>query len=250
LHFDRIEERSMPGPLGLPLSLPALVGKLGPVKDLDAAGLRRLVSALQGGVGQEFRQVIERQVKNPGRIVFEFLSGRRTTFETPGFAGRTAKLRPTYQGPQLDQFNPIASGAVVLRNGVLSLGAIMRGPIDRPEPVRYVWGFNLGRGAINPFPEVPQIQADTLVTVERAGAALPRVFVTDLTTGQSTDIQPRMLKIEGPTLRLRVNPADLPGGAIPTSTTYAFWTQSGDGGLPRVGQFVPDHNLRVGRLMR
>jgi hypothetical protein len=253
--LETIERRQLPGTLGVPIGLSALVWRFGPVKDLDSAGLSRLLAALRGGAGAEFRQLLQKQVKNPMAIVAQFASGQRTTFETPGFAARTPKLLPTYTGPQLDQFNPIAAGAVVLKNGQLSLAAIMRGPIDRPETVRYIWGFDLGRGAITPLPSLANVRADTLVTVERVGGRTSRLFVTDLTTSSTHDLDPRRVLIQGPVVRLRVNPVTelaAPGTLI-KSATFAFWTESGEGGSgaeSAVGRVLPNYNLRVGVLNR
>lgn len=250
--LERAEQRNLPGTLGLPFNIGAIIGRLGPIKDFDAKGRAQLIAALQGGAGEEFRQLIQRQVRNPLRIISEFASGKRTSFTMPGFAARTPKLLESYEGTRLDQWNPMVAGAVVLANGKLSLAAIMRGPIDRPEPVRYVWAFDTGRGAEAVFPEVPKIKADTLVIVERSQAGGVHVSVRDLVSDTSKELSSKLAKFGGPTVRLKLNPAtDFPSGGKPiTQATFAFWTQSSDGGLETVGQFVPNANIKVGSLKR
>jgi hypothetical protein len=125
----------------------------------------------------------------------------------------------------------------------------MRGPIDRPETVRYVWALDTGRGAIPQFPALGAIQADTLVTVERTGAAV-KLTVTDLVSGEARALDPAMIKIAGPTVRLRLTPAaHLPQGGLPIGqATFAFWTQNGGTDDASVGRMLPDRNLSVGVL--
>ena len=111
----------------------------------DGTGLAAVLSALRGGPGNEFVRVLRREV-NVRRTIAEFASGQRSELVVPGFAIKTPKLNAAYTGPQLDQFNPTAAGALLLSRGRLELAAIMRGPIDRPEPVTYVWGIDRGGG--------------------------------------------------------------------------------------------------------
>jgi hypothetical protein len=252
---DAMEERALLSGFSARVSLPPGLGGLvgpGKTKDLDAAGFRQLMGALRNGAGAEFAALLRRQVKNPATIVAQFIAKTRTMFATPGFAARTPNLIDTYTGPRRDQFNPIAAGAVRLPGGTLSLGAIMRGPIDRPEPVRYVWALDLGRGATKPWAELPGIKADTLVTVARSGGRV-RVRVTDLIDG-STRTLSRRVEIAGPTVRLRLNPADdLPTGGDPIAQArFAFWTQSGlkGGGFATVGRAVPERSIPIGVLPR
>lgn len=219
----------------------------------DGNGASAILSALRGGQGAEFATLLRRQVRNPQSVLRGFALGTRTKLEVPGFAGVKPSFLESYTGPRFDQFKPTAAGAVLLANGkTLSLGAIMDGPIDYPLPVHYTWGLDLGRGASVPWAGHPGVKADTLITVSRSETGAVRLTLTDLVAGTTQDLDPRLVKIAGPTVRLRLKLTQLPGGGAGARTgTFSFWSQSDlTGGAESVGAVLGDPSLRIGNLGR
>lgn len=208
----------------------------------DGSGVQAILAALNGGAGSEFVTLIRRGFPNVGAVVRQFMLGQRTSATVKGFSVRVPKLQPAYAGPQLDQFNPTAAGAVLLRDGRLELAAIMRGPIDLPVETTYVWGID--RGSRLSDPEgfgMPSLRYDATVTVTRVGSTISGT-IRDRITGNVTSFSPDAVKIEGPTIRVFLSkPSELLSstGVALSRYRFAFWTRSGDGGLSNVGGFVP-----------
>ncbi len=220
----------------------------------DGSGAQAILAALNGGAGREFVTLIRRGFPNVGALVRQFVLGQRTSASVNGFSVKIPKLQPLYTGPQLDQFNPTAAGAVLLKDGRLELAAIMRGPIDLPVATTYVWGID--RGARVSDPEgfgLPGLRYDATVSVTRVGSSVTAA-VTDRTTGAITTLDPSVVKIEGPTIRVFLaNPSTLlPSTGKPLSRyQFAFWTRSGAGGIADVGGFIPSTtSIPIGVLGR
>lgn len=220
----------------------------------DGSGVQAILAALNGGAGSEFVTLIRRGVPNIGAVVRQFALGQRTSLTVNGFAVKTPKLLPSYAGPQLDQFNPTASGAVLLRNGQLELAAIMRGPIDLPVATTFVWGIDRGSAASDPEGfGLPKLRYDAVVSVTREGSTIT-ASVTDRNTGQVTALDPSSVRIDGPTIRVFL---DNPAQVLPTTGKpiqkykFSFWTRSGEGGIETVGSFVsPSGSIPIGVLGR
>jgi hypothetical protein len=225
-------------------------GEVGKIKDLDAAGYRALLSALQGGAGAEFATLLQRGHVNPLQVILQFATKQRTAYITPGFVGIVPQTLKSYTGSAGDKFNPTAAGAVLQSNGKLSLAAIMRGPIDLGTPVRYVWGLDLGRGATAIWPSHPNVKVDTLVVVDRAANGAVQLTVQDLVNQTTRTLSSRRVTIQGPTVRLKLDPAtDLPtGGSRITKAKFTFWVQNHPGGEETVSRFLPDSSLAIGVL--
>ena len=218
----------------------------------DGSGRDAILSALRGGPGSEFVTLIRRQVPNFRRVIAEFASGARTEISVRGAAAKVPQFRPGYTGPRIDQLNPTVAGAVQLNRRRLELGAIVRGPIDLPTSSTYVWGINRGGAApIGPFEGLPDIRFDAVVAVTRDATGITG-SVRDLNTGTVTPLQPSDIRIQGPTIRVLLNPALLPSTGPPLrSFRFAFWTQSGPGGLETIGGFVPSTaSIPIGSLGR
>lgn len=218
----------------------------------DGSGAGAILAALNGGAGSEFVTLIRRGVPNVGAVIRQFALGQRTQLGVKGFAVKIPKLQPAYTGPALDQFNPTAAGAVLLRDGRLELAAILRGPIDLPIATTFTWGIDRGAGEADPEGfGLPGIRYDAVVSVTRVGSNVSAT-VTDRTTGIVTPIDPASVKIEGPTIRVFLsNPSRLlPSTGQPIAGyRFAFWTRSGDGGLADVGGFTPTaKSLPIGVL--
>ena len=207
----------------------------------DGTGLEAVLYALRGGPGSEFLRVVRRQV-NINRTILEFASGQRKELIVKGVAIKTPKLAPAYTGPQLDQFNPTAAGALLLPRGRIELGAILRGPIDRPETVTYVWGLDRGGGTVRDDGFGPAGTAyDAYVSVTRSGGAVA-ASITDLKTGAVTPLDPSVVKIQGPAIRVFLPRAATllpPNGAPLAQYRFSFWTRSGPGGASDLAGFLP-----------
>jgi hypothetical protein len=218
----------------------------------DGSGASAILNALRGGAGSEFTTLIRRGVPNLNSVIRQFALGRRSEISVKGFAVKLPHFQPAYNGPQLDQFNPTAAGAVILKDGRLELGAIMRGPIDLPIATTYSWGIDRGGAPADPQGYgMPGLRYNSTVSITRDGSTL-MASIKDLNTGAVTALDPSSVKIQGPTIRVYLNnPSSLlpSTGAPITKYNFAFWTSSGDHGISSIGGFVPGtQSIQVGNL--
>lgn len=235
--------------LSHPPSLAGLIASY--ANSADGSGASAILNALHGGAGSEFATLIKRGVPNVNAVIRQFALGRRTELNVKGFSVKIPHFQPQYTGPQLDQFNPTAAGAVLLKNGQLELGAIMRGPIDLPIATTYTWGIDRGGAAADPQAfGMPGLQYNSVVSVTRVGSTVSG-FIKDLNTGAVTPLDPASVRIQGPTIRVYLNnPSSLlPSTGRPIAKyNFAFWTSSG-GGIQSIGGFVPGtHSIQIGNL--
>ena len=182
-------------------------------------------------------------------LVGQFASGARTEVALNGIAFRVATILSTYTGAHYDYQAVVAAGAVVLPKHVLELGAILRGPNRSLAPAYYVFGIDRGSGAsLGPrFPELPGITPDALVTITAdTNDTNPTGTITDLRTGAVSTISPSEIQFDGSTLRVFVNPAQLPSTGFPLSKyRFDFWVQSQPGNnFATVGSILPDNESR------
>jgi hypothetical protein len=232
---------------GLPFDL----GRI-PNGQTTAAERAALLAALRGGAGRELVTLVRREVKNVPLLIGAFSAGLIRQYSIPGLALKLPKLQEQYSGPPYDQLNVIAAGAVLAGRNRLVLGAVLRGPIDIPDPSTYVFGFDRGTGrAFTPFASRPGIHLDATVTVTINGKSVSAV-VTDLVTGAITALDRRAIKVRGATLEVVVPPRLLAGAGLPLKqASFAFWTHHGPApGIANVGSFVADANVPVGSLGR
>ena len=218
----------------------------------DGSGAGAIMNALGGGAGGEFVTLLRRSLPNPSAVLRQFANGTRTEVDVKGFAAKIPRFQPSYRGPQLDQFDPTAAGAVILRDGRLELAAIMRGPIDLPVATTYRWAID--RGAGTPDPQglgLPGLAYDAVVSVSRVGTNVSAT-IADLKAGSTTVLDPSAVNIQGPTIRVTLaNPSTaLPSTGLPTSSyRFTFWTSDGSAGAASIGGFVPGSGmLQVGSL--
>jgi hypothetical protein len=251
LNVESLEGRQVLSQVSVLLRMPVVALA---VNGSDGSGVGAILSALNGGAGSEFVTLIRSQMPNVNSIVRQFALGRRTEFAVKGFDVKIPKLLPTYTGPQADQFNPTAAGAVILKDGRLELAAIMRGPIDQPVPTSYVWG--LDRGSASPDPEgygQSKLRYNATVSVTVKGADI-RAVITDLKTGSVTALDPSSVRIEGPTIRVFLSSPSklLPStGQGLTKYRFSFWTKNGAGGIETIGSFVPNSStILIGSLAK
>ncbi len=122
----------------------------------------------------------------------------------------------------------------------------------RSRPTRgttyIVFALNRGAGArLGPrFPARPGITPDALVTVTvgpygRSNSAT----ITDLTTGMSQPLNPSVIQVAGPVVRLLVPTSELPSEGFPLKKyTFAVWAAiDPNGGFSSVGSFVPEDSM-------
>ena len=212
----------------------------------DPGGVAAVLAALRGGPGSEFTSVIRAQIRNIRGVVASFVSGARTEFITPGLVFKIPKFQESYTGPRLDQLSGTVAGGLKLRDGTYEFAAIVRGPIDDPQPSTYVFGIDRGKGASTstPFASRSNIKVDALVSVTRTATGVTG-SVTDLTTNQTTSIDPANIDINGPSLRVYLAPSLLPAKGLATNAfRFSFWTKSNaSGGIESVGSFVPESTM-------
>jgi hypothetical protein len=257
LNVEALESRQVlshvPSPAGLFASHlePARMAALR-VNTADGSGAAAILNALRGGVGSEFTTLVRRGVPNLNSVIRQFTLGTRSEISVKGFAAKIPHFQPGYAGPQLDQFNPTAAGAVILKDGRLELAAIMRGPIDLPIATTYSWGIDRGGSASDPQTYgMPGLRYNSIVSVTRDGSTLT-ASIKDLNNGTVTALDPSSVKIQGPTIRVYLsNPSSLlpSTGAPITKYNFAFWTSSGDQGISSIGGSVPGtHSIQIGNL--
>jgi hypothetical protein len=213
----------------------------------DPAGVAAILSALTGGPGSEFVNLILKQVPNPLALVLQFESGARTEASIHGVAVRVATILSTFTGDHYDYQAAVAAGAVLRPRHILELAAILRGPNRSPAPAYYVFGIDRGSGAaLGPrFPERPGITPDALVTITvGTNNTNPSGTITDLRTEAVSTINPSAIQFVGSTLRVSVNTAQLPSTGFPLAKyRFDFWVQSQlNGDFGTVGSFLPDMN--------
>jgi hypothetical protein len=244
---ETLEGRDLPSGFALPPSLESsLLQGIGQhtIKTVPA-GVSAIKSALGGGPGSEFVNLVRHEVKNPSALLNQFESGATTSATIPGAAARKATIISTFTGDRYDYQAIVATGAIILPPSTLELGAILRGPNRSTAPAYYVFGIDRGSGASQGplFAARPGITPDALVTITAApNNTSVSGTVTDLKSGAVTALSPSVIQAKGSTLRVFVPLSDLPStGAPPSQYRFAFWTQSQPGNnIANVGSFLPD----------
>jgi hypothetical protein len=140
-----------------------------------------------------------------------------------------------YVGPKRQDLN-VVSAQVQLKPGQgLVFKGTMQGKIDKTPATSaddsvYVFGVNRGSPkAVAPFFNRPGVVFDSVVAVSVSHDTGITATVTDLTTGTSTKLDPRSVKIEGRDVQVTVNPALLPtpaGGKPLSQYTFNLWPRS------------------------
>ena len=166
---ETLEGRALLSGLNLPASLQsALLHGIGSHSiKTEPAGISAIKSALGGGPGSEFVNLIRHEVKNPAALLGQFTSGATTTASIPGAAARKATILSSFTGSHYDYQAIVATGALLLPSQTLELGAILRGPNRSTAPAYYVFGIDRGSGStLGPlFAAQPGITPDALVTI-------------------------------------------------------------------------------------
>jgi hypothetical protein len=245
-----LEGRELPSGLGLPAPLPSalLQGISQHAIKTVPAGVSAVQSALGGGPGSEFVNLVRRELKNPSALLQKFESGATASAFIPGAAARKATVLSTFTGAHYDYQAIVATGAILLSSDTLELGAILRGPNRSTAPAYYVFGIDRGSGASQGplFAARPGITPDALVTITAApNNTSVSGTITDLRSGSVTSLNPSAFQAKGSTLRVFVPASDLASTGAPASQyRFAFWTQSQPGNnIANVGSFLPDNSM-------
>ena len=247
---ETLEGRALLSGLNIPASVQsALLHGIGSHSiKTEPAGVSAIKSALGGGPGSEFVNLIKKEVKNPAALLGQFTSGATTTASIPGAAARKATILSSFTGSHYDYQAIVATGAVLLNPQTLELGGILRGPNRSNAPAYYVFGIDRGSGqTLAPlFASRPGITPDSLVTITLGpNNTNPTGTITDLTTGAVTTLPASAIHAQGSTLRVFVPITQLPSTGAPVAQyRFAFWTQSQPGNnIANVGSFLPDSTL-------
>ena len=162
---ETLEGRALLSGLNIPASLQSALVQGISVHSIktEPAGISAIKSALGGGPGSEFVNLIRHEVKNPAALLGQFTSGATTTASIPGAAARKATILSTFTGSHYDYQAIVATGAVLLTSQTLELGAILRGPNRSTAPAYFVFGIDRGSGhTLGPlFAARPGITPDT-----------------------------------------------------------------------------------------
>jgi hypothetical protein len=200
------------------------------IPDVGPGDIGRILRAIRGGAGAEIVTALRRQGVNPLSIVGRFLSGQREVVYK-GFAAKVPLSNPEFDGALWDQLNANITSAIFTNRG-LSLSAMMRGPIDAPVYAQYVWAFDRGARSpalIQPFASRPSIQFDVAVVVTRQADGVVTAEVRDYVSGLTTPLDPATVRMDGPVVRLVVDPSLLPRQSLAQNKFRAtFFVRTAD----------------------
>jgi hypothetical protein len=253
LQFESLEGRALLSGGGTKADLPAAVvlDRIGaPRFSFSSAGESAVMSAILGGAGHEFVALALREVHNPAAVVAGFETGQLTHLTVPGLTVKSPpNLQPLYTGLPHDPLALNMAGGVLLKRKTIELAAIVRGPFTTYPGTTYI-AFAINRGAggrLGPaFASRPGITPDAIVTVEvgpygRSNSA----SITDLTTGATQSINPALISVAGPTVRLLVSESQLPSAGFPVKNyTFAVWTETQPNAtISQVGSFIPENSM-------
>lgn len=231
------------------IKLPKLPGGSGSNAKVDPIAVGLIADALMGrGPGAEFGSLIRGQIRNVASVISGFASGKTREYTTPGIAVRLPNVQENFQYQHYDHVKLTAAGVVLQRDGRFQMGAVVQGPYDENLTSQVIFGIDRGAGKrLGPlYPQRPKITPDALVelTIGPYGQSASGQ-IRDLTTGAVTPIDPQNIIVAGATVRVFINPAQLPGQGNSTKNfKFSTWTRHGTtGGIESIGSFVPDKTM-------
>jgi hypothetical protein len=212
-------------------------------------GLPFILNAIEGGAGHEWIELLQRELGTIKSATFPVDADDVHPGVEYRVNGLVAEMPPyllrSYNGRAHDRVAPNVVGAVVLKNHLIELGAIMRGPFTNFNGTDYlVFAINRGAGArLSPaLPSEPWITADALATLTIGpNGTTYSGTITDRTTGVTETINPRDIHVEGPVVRVLLSESQLqPEGWPVGKYRFAFWTESQlDPSISELAAFVP-----------
>ena len=214
------------------------------------AGESAVLNAIFGGAGHEFVTLALREVHDLGAIVTGFETGRLTQLSVAGLTVKSPpNLQPLYGYAPHDPLALNMAGALVLKRKTIELAAIVRGPFTTyPGTTYIVFAINRGAGGrLGPvYPSRPGITPDALVTVKVGPYGQSNsATITDLTTGATQSVDPALISVAGPTVRLLVSESQLPSQGYPVNKyRFAVWTEiQPNATISQVGSFIPEDSM-------
>jgi hypothetical protein len=231
-------------------SVPSILARIHFPKITDASpGQTAVLNAIFGGAGHEFVSLAQKEVHNIAGVAGEFESGALKQFTAPGLVFKIANWQSGYTGFPHDPQSLTVAGAILLKRREIELAAIVRGPFTTYPGTTYVV-FALDRGAgarLGPvFPDRPGITPDALVTVKVGPDALNNsATVTDLTTGMTQPLNPQIIQVKGPVVRLLISASQLPSEGFPLKNyKFAVYNQLvPNADYSQTGSFVPETSM-------
>ena len=253
LGFEPLEGRALLSAMGLEAphhARAAILGRLQLPKITDASpGQSAILNAIFGGAGHEFVRLAQKEVHNILAVASRFESGTLTQFTAPGLVFKTPNWQSGYTGFPHDPQALTVAGTILLKRKQIELAAIVRGPFTTYAGTTYVvFALNRGAGARlgAEFAGRPGLTPDALVTVTvgpygRSNSAT----VTDLTTGTTQPLNPDIIQVTGPVVRLLVSANQLPSqGFALKNYKFAVYTQLvPNGDYSQTGSFVPEFSM-------
>jgi hypothetical protein len=229
---------------------PAILARLHAERINDAsAGKAAILSAIFGGAGHEFVTLAQKEVRNIQAVAAQFGSSAPHQFTAPGLVAKTPNLQSGYTGLPHDVLSLTVGGAIILKRKEIELAAIVRGPFTTtPFSSEIVFAINRGAGAsLGPkFPQRPGITPDALVTVTVGPYGQNNsATVTDLTSGLTSPLNPSLIQVKGPVVRVLVSSNQLPSkGFALKNFRFAIYSQlEHNAGFELTGSFVPENSM-------
>jgi hypothetical protein len=250
LVFEPLEGRALQSTVGIGARPESVSAHFATPKIVySSAGETAILNAMAGGSGHEFVTLGLREVHNISAVVAGFESGALDQFTAPGLAFKTTNLQSGYTGLPHDPLSLSVGGAILLKGKKIELAAIVRGPFTTyPGTTYIVFAINRGAGArIGPaYPGRPGITPDALVTMKVGPYGHSNsATITDLTTGSTQAINPSLIQVAGPVVRLLVSASQLPSEGLPVNKyQFAIWTETEpDAPFQDVGSFLPEYTM-------
>jgi hypothetical protein len=214
----------------------------------SSAGAGAILNAILGGAGHEFVVLAEKEVHNIFAVAAEFSSGTHQV-TVPGLVVKTPNWQSQFTAFKHDVLSLNVGGAILLKGKKIELAAIARGPYTTsPFTNQVVFAINRGAGArLGPlFPERPAITPDALVTVTIGPDGQNNsATITDLTTGITVPVNPDVIRVAGPTVRVLVPAVQLPseGFAVKHYKFAVFAQLAPTTDFSLIGSFVPESTM-------
>jgi hypothetical protein len=252
--FEPLEGRALLSTIGVEpphRAGAAILARLPAAKIADAsgAGETAILNAILGGAGHEFVSLAEKEVHNILAVAAEFGAGGPHQFTVPGIVAKTPNLQSGYTGLPHDVLALTVGGAILLKGKKIELAAIARGPYTTtPFSSEVVFALNRGAGAqLGPeFAGRPGITPDALVTVTVGPYGQHNsATVTDLTTGVTEPLNPSLIRVAGPTVRVLVSASQVPSKGFALSHyKFAVYSQlQPNSDFASTGSFVPEDSM-------
>ena len=220
-----------------------------PKVSFPSAGKNAVLNAIFGGAGHEFVTLAEKEIPNLLSVVSAYESGAITQITARGLVFKKPNWQSGYTGFPHDVEAGTIAGGILLKRKEIELAAITRGPFSTTPFTTYVvFAINRGAGArLGPvFSQRPSLIPDALVTVAVGPDAHGNsATVTDLTTGTTVPLNPQLIQVKGPVVRVLVSAKQLPSEGFKLQNyTFGVYTQLfANAPYQDTGSFLPENSM-------